>query len=589
VSWSASDDAGGSGLATDGTYDVQYRKSTSTYWRDWLVATIQTSEVFSGEEGITYHFRVRARDAVLNEGAFSGLDEDATTTVDTIPPELTVLTPLAGQILIEGQLELKVHALDSLTSLETGDVEVSLDGLEWSILPLQSRVNDEFGDVLDTANLSDADYLLWFRATDAAGHMTKVSVNIVVDNTDPTCAIVAPSRNDMVFDLSLIQVEAWDLLGIDSVLVTLSGIPGLSDEEASYNDATGYWEFLIDPMVEAEGQATVSARATDASGRDSQVLEAIPFWFDNQGPQITIITPNPGDWQFNDTAQVRVGIVDLNFDPDKDDVEINISEGDWTEMSSQDGEFSHQWDIRSLADGEYGVHIRTQDTVGHLSETSIVVFVDVNSPALSLVSPTPGLTVTGEVVLAVTAEDVFLEETKFNIDGEYWISFEENSTTLDTTLFPSGERNITIMVVDAVGHETELTFNVFFDHDPPSVNIISPRGDVGGEVRFKIEVVDASEIEEVQIRIGDGEWITAEQSKSGHYVYLWKTGPSDEQKGLEIRVRAVDVLGNENEHSNTINIVSPEESSTGTIWIVVAIAIIASVVGFLLYRRRSSQ
>jgi PGF-CTERM protein len=85
----------GAGLAPAGTYDVQYRKSTEPTWTDWMVHTTRTSAVFQGEEGVTYYFRMRARDAVWNEQLFIGGKGDTQTTIDTRPPTV-VFTDMPG-------------------------------------------------------------------------------------------------------------------------------------------------------------------------------------------------------------------------------------------------------------------------------------------------------------------------------------------------------------------------------------------------------------------------------------------------------------------------------------------------------------
>jgi PGF-CTERM protein len=95
VTWSAEDVMPGAGLAPAGTYDVQYRKSTEPTWTDWMVYTTRTSAVFQGEEGVTYYFRMRARDAVWNEQLFIGGKGDTQTTIDTRPPTV-VFTDMPG-------------------------------------------------------------------------------------------------------------------------------------------------------------------------------------------------------------------------------------------------------------------------------------------------------------------------------------------------------------------------------------------------------------------------------------------------------------------------------------------------------------
>jgi hypothetical protein len=89
VTWSAEDVMPGSGLAPAGTFDVQYRRSTEPTWTDWLTYTTLTSSVFPGEEGVTYYFRMRSRDAVWNEQLFIGGKGDTQVTVDTQPPTVT--------------------------------------------------------------------------------------------------------------------------------------------------------------------------------------------------------------------------------------------------------------------------------------------------------------------------------------------------------------------------------------------------------------------------------------------------------------------------------------------------------------------
>ncbi len=88
ITWSAADQMPGSGLAPAGTYDVQYRKSSDTMWTDWLTRTNLTTANFTGEEGMTYYFRMRARDGVWNEQLYIGGKGDTQTTIDTIAPTI---------------------------------------------------------------------------------------------------------------------------------------------------------------------------------------------------------------------------------------------------------------------------------------------------------------------------------------------------------------------------------------------------------------------------------------------------------------------------------------------------------------------
>jgi hypothetical protein len=85
VSWSGSDNPGGSGI---NHYDVQYNPNFAG-WINWKVHTTDTSAQFSGgQNGATYQFRSRAVDRAGNVQAWTG--SQAQTTVDSIPPTVTM-------------------------------------------------------------------------------------------------------------------------------------------------------------------------------------------------------------------------------------------------------------------------------------------------------------------------------------------------------------------------------------------------------------------------------------------------------------------------------------------------------------------
>ncbi len=95
VSWSGSDPAPGSGLVS---YDLQYcTTDCMSGWTTWLDHITATSHLFTGEDGVTYYFRSRARDALGNLETYPST-ADTSTTVDDQPPSTYVSTfsPLYG-------------------------------------------------------------------------------------------------------------------------------------------------------------------------------------------------------------------------------------------------------------------------------------------------------------------------------------------------------------------------------------------------------------------------------------------------------------------------------------------------------------
>ncbi len=100
IRWSGLDDAGGSGIFN---YDVQYKIAPNGEWQT-LVGNSSANEAgFSGKNGYTYYFRVRARDRAGNTELFRNTP-DAYTTVDVVAPNLAISRPLNGAIQPNGAI-----------------------------------------------------------------------------------------------------------------------------------------------------------------------------------------------------------------------------------------------------------------------------------------------------------------------------------------------------------------------------------------------------------------------------------------------------------------------------------------------------
>ena len=168
VSWSGSDEAGGSGLDS---FDVQYRVDTGP-WIDWKVATAQSSAVFGPtdpvavESGKTYYFRSRARDRAGNVGVYRTGDGDTHATVDLIPPSSTVRVEPDPPTHTWFTLYWTGQDVEPGSGVGSYDVDVSMDGLAWK--PWLQRAEPHMGLYLGEAG---ARYYFRVRARDRAGNL----------------------------------------------------------------------------------------------------------------------------------------------------------------------------------------------------------------------------------------------------------------------------------------------------------------------------------------------------------------------------------------------------------------------------------
>lgn len=123
VEWRA-DDPGDSGVDY---FDIQYREAGQN-WRDWLNHTTHSSETFVGQDGKTYEFRGRAVDRAHNVESFPN-NAQATTTVDTLPPTVTI-EPLPNYT-AGNTIQLRWSGTDSASGVAGYDLQARATGQSW--------------------------------------------------------------------------------------------------------------------------------------------------------------------------------------------------------------------------------------------------------------------------------------------------------------------------------------------------------------------------------------------------------------------------------------------------------------------------
>jgi len=109
--WDASDKE--SGVAC---FEIEYKEGDKGKWKPWQKETKAVSLKFTGEDGITYYFRIRAKD---NAGNWSQWLEDDTmrTTVDVSPP--SPVTNVSAKPVAGGRIELMWgKSADSVSGLD---------------------------------------------------------------------------------------------------------------------------------------------------------------------------------------------------------------------------------------------------------------------------------------------------------------------------------------------------------------------------------------------------------------------------------------------------------------------------------------
>lgn len=155
VRWAGQDEPNGSGLAS---YDIQQRIAPNGTWTDWQSATAQTQAVFEGQDGYTYEFRSRARDAAGNVEAWPDKAQ-AYTTVDMRPPPLIIDSPQHGAHVQPGPLQV-------VGKTEPGAFVAVND----------TRAQEANGVFTATVQAEGRDFIIHVTASDAAGNVSRQEV-----------------------------------------------------------------------------------------------------------------------------------------------------------------------------------------------------------------------------------------------------------------------------------------------------------------------------------------------------------------------------------------------------------------------------
>ena len=130
------------------------------------------------------------------------------------------------------------------------------------------------------------------------------------------------------------------------------------------------------------------------------------------------------------------------------------------------------------------------DRAGNMIEYMIMFYVD-NTPPIAIITyPSNNSLVSNSLNISFTYMDDNLEiayllfdNMTVNVTGKY-------NYTLDTTLYPDGELNITLWVRDKAGNTIEYTITIIIDNTAPIIDVIQPYGYVSGIVDVEWSIIE---------------------------------------------------------------------------------------------------
>ena len=243
VTWTASDPAGiaSLSLATDAGPAVSLANTTTSY-------------ALQGPAEAPHLVNLVAVDAAGNVAS-----ETAAFGVDTTPPGLAIVTPVAGTWSTSHQIQAVWMSSDAGSGID--HVTVSLDGA--APIALTNSAGYIF------PNVAEGAHTVRVTAVDRAGNVAAASSTVSVDYTPPSIIVIAPVAGTTVYGAPSVNWSATDAgSGVARVVVTVDG----ASEPAAVGQRT-----MALPSGLAVGPHAVTVQVWDQAGNMNEATVAFVY------------------------------------------------------------------------------------------------------------------------------------------------------------------------------------------------------------------------------------------------------------------------------------------------------------------------
>jgi RHS repeat-associated protein len=373
---------------------------------------------------------VEVRDLASNLGQASG-----SFTVDSLPPQVTIVQPVAGEWVSATAVTVAGGVVDA--SPVTVAVNAVPAGVQASAF---TAPNVPVG-------AGPAETFV-ATAVDAAGNTGTASVEVRVDRDVPTIAIATPAAGAIVAG-PLVDV-AGTASDSSPLVIDVNG-------EAATVTGTGPYSFTARVGV-ADGAATLTARARDGAGSVNSAQVAVTV--DSVAPTLTVTEPVPGAI----TRATSLAVAGTVSDATAVDLTVN---GQGVPVTG--GGFSTG--VALGAEGPATITVEATDAAGNATRRDVPVAVDRTAPALAVASPAEGARVAAPVLVQGTASDQ--SGVTVRVDGVP-ATVTETAWQAEVGGLSDGPHVFSVVAEDPAGNRTTATRGVVIDSGGLAIAITSP-------------------------------------------------------------------------------------------------------------------
>ena len=362
-------------------------------------------------------------------------------TVDTIPPQINVTTPVEGVTVNAPTIQVAGIIIDQ--NIETINVAVN-NGQPQSLTLTGSNFSG-------TVTLSSGSNTLTFHATDKAGNPGSLARSVLLDLESPAVAITVPQPGAVISGVVTVTAEASDAMsGITSVTLYMDGQMQTTLSHTPFN-------FTLNTSTFISGLHTITVRAKDRAGNESEASVSVTI--DNVPPIAAIITPLSG--------AVVSGLITVSVqanDPNSGMASVSLYVDGLLQATLTQPPFNFSLNTLLFASGSHTLTARGIDKAGNQADASIVISFDHVPPAVSITSPTSGAMVSGLITVSVEATDSISGVASVTL----YVNNQPHSTltqapfnfAVDTSGLAPGLNTLAARAIDRVGNQGESNITI---------------------------------------------------------------------------------------------------------------------------------
>jgi hypothetical protein len=173
-----------------------------------------------------------------------------------------------------------------------------------------------------------------------------------------------------------------------------------------------------------------------------KVVRDIVFVADNTGPQLIVRNPE-NESAVRDMLKFEIEAADSSLKT----VSVLLPNG-----TSIENDNAFSIDTSSLAEGEYKVVIRAEDSAGNVVEEERTIGVDRTAPSVEISSPKDGATVSGRMEIKYDVKDNNLDNVLLNVGQKSVEISNTGSYSLDTATLFDDKYTLELVAEDKAGN-----------------------------------------------------------------------------------------------------------------------------------------